>query len=268
MIKTVSLIIVCLSLVLTTSMTNNIPTPAVVTRLYSTIATISKAANAAQARDYKDIIIHCFHGIEDGKSGIPVPNDFLRWNEDTAKVLTAKTYANAIEKLCYTQKIIRLSEHSIGNSHYLSEPERIKRKYKPGKYIETIVTKTFTDSRISLTFQDTVIVENGKITLLANSSYTRDRIEDVKTLSALAAHYYTRKSYYNAYKTYQKIIRIDPENANAYYRLGIMTYYQKGCSFPKKRMARKKGIEYIEKSQDLGFDAAATLYYFTHSQSI
>ena len=259
MIKTVSLIIVCLSLVLTTSMTNNIPTPSVVTRLYSAIATISKANNAAQARDYKDVIIHCFHGIEDGKSGIPVPNDFLRWNDDTAKVLTAKTYANAIEELCYEQKRIRLSDYSIGKSHYLTEPEIKKRKYKPGIYIETIVTKTFTGNRISQTFQDTVIVEGEEITLLANSSYTRDRIEDVKTLNALAAHYYTQKSYYRAYETYQKIIKIDPENANAYYRLGIMTYYQKGCTFPKKRMARKKGIEYIEKSQDLGFDAAATL---------
>lgn len=268
MIKTVSLIIVCLSLVLTTSMTNNIPTPSVVTRLYSAIATISKANNAAQARDYKDVIIHCFHGIEDGKSGIPVPNDFLRWNDDTAKVLTAKTYANAIEELCYEQKRIRLSDYSIGKSHYLTEPEIKKRKYKPGIYIETIVTKTFTGNRISQTFQDTVIVEGEEITLLANSSYTRDRIEDVKTLNALAAHYYTQKSYYRAYETYQKIIKIDPENANAYYRLGIMTYYQKGCTFPKKRMARKKGIEYIEKSQDLGFDAAATLYYFTHSQAI
>lgn len=270
MIKRIPLtILACLLIVLLmTSMTNNIPTPAVVTRLYNTIATISKANSAAQARDYKDIIIHCFHGIEDGKSGIPVPNDFLSWSNDTTKILTAKNYANAIEKLCYEQKIIRLSNFSIGKSHYLTEPEIRKRKYKPGIYIETIVTKTFTDNRISQTYQDTLIVEEEEITLLANSSYTRDRIEDVKTLRALAAHYYTQKSYYRAYEIYQKIIRIDPSNANAYYRLGIMTYYQKGCNFPKKRLARKKGIEYIEKSQDLGFDAAATLYYFTHSQSI
>ena len=151
----------------------------------------------------------------------------------------------------------------------MTEPEIKKRGFESGKdYIETIVQKTFTDNRISKTFQDTVIVENDEITLLVNSSYTRDNIVDIKTLRALAAHYYTQKNYYKAYETYQKIINIDPKNANAYYRLGIMTYYQQGCRFSKKKTARKKGIEYIKRSLFLGFDASATLYYFTHSQTI
>lgn len=271
MIKRITLIILaCLLVVLMTSMTYNIPTPAVVMRLYSTIETIAKATSEAQARDYKDIIIHCFHGIEDGNSGIDVPNDFLIWsNNTTNKTLTAKIYAETIKKLCYEQKRIKLSQYSIGTSHYLTEPEIKKRGFEPGKdYIETIVHKTFTDNRISKTFQDTVIVENEEITLLVNSSYTRDNIVDVKTLRALAAHYYTQKQYYKAYETYQKIIDIDPKNANAYYRLGIMTYYQQGCRFSKKKTARKKGIEYIKRSLFLGFDASATLYYFTHSQTI
>lgn len=268
MIKKTTPIIACLLLFLLTSMTSSIPTPPVVERLYSTIKIISNATNEAQAREYKDIIINCFHGIEDGASGIPVPNDFLRWNNNTDKVLTAKTYANAIADLCYKQKKIKLSQYSIGNSRYLEEPEIKRRNYEPGKYIETIVTKTFTDKKISITFQDTVIVEGNEITLLANSSYIHDYIVDVKTLSALAAQYYTQRSYIKAYRIYQKIISIDPDNANAYYRLGIMTYYQKGCRFPKKKMARKKGLEYLEKSEYLGFDASATIYYLTHSQSL
>ena len=101
MIKRITLIILAwLLIVLMTSMTYNIPTPAVVMRLYNTIETITKATSESQAQDYKDIIIHCFHGIEDGNSGINVPNDFLVWSNDTTKkILTAKIYAEAIKKL-------------------------------------------------------------------------------------------------------------------------------------------------------------------------
>ena len=77
--------------------------------------------------------------------------------------------------------------------------------------------------------------------------------------------------YYSAYKTYEKIIKIDPRNANAYYRLGLMTFWTEGCYFSSKEEAHRKGIEFVEKSISFGFNSEkgnTALYYMKHPQSI
>lgn len=241
-----------------------VPTPAVVERFYAIMDKMWKAGSDADAYDCRELLKDCFLGKED--SGIPVPNDFYSWGYTTHTVTTANQYANIYYELV-RRKSLRMEKYAIGRSQYVSEVELKPYRGQGNELIQTVVDKTFTDGRITRTFSDTLLVKRGEIVTIKNSMSTDDG-ENIDALRALAASYYTLKQYYRAYRIYEKIIRIDPENANAYYRLGLMTFWRQGCRLPRKE-ARRKGLEYAERAYRLGFYKAETaIYYMEHPQTI
>ena len=240
-------------------------TPAVVERFYAIMDKMWKAGSDVDAFDYREHLKDCFRGKRD--SGIPVPNDFYSWRYTADTETTANQYANMYYELAYRKKAIRMEKYAIGSSQYVSEVDLRQYRSQSNGLIQTVVDKTFTDGRITRTFSDTLIVERGEIVVFKNSMSTDDG-EDIDALRVLAASYYTLKQYYSAYRIYEKIIRIDPENANAYYRLGLMTFWRQGCRLPRKE-ARRKGLEYAERAYRLGFYKAETaIYYMEHPQAI
>lgn len=245
-------------------------TPAVVGLFYGTLNKITKADNDSIAFYFREQLKNCFRGNKKDNSGITVPNDFFDWGFGKSKITTAFQYANTFYELSYKKKNLRVEGVSIQQSEYLNEADIKKyRNQNNSGLIRTVVKKTFTNGSLSRTFSDTLIIERNEIVIFTNT-ISIDVGEDVEALRILAASYYTSKRYYDAYRTYQKIIKIDSKNANAYYRLGIMTYYTEGCWF-SEREATRKGIEYVKKAQDLGFNydkTKKTIYYMKHPQSI
>lgn len=64
-----------------------------------------------------------------------------------------------------------------------------------------------------------------------------------------ASRYFTQKRYKECYDTYLNILKYDPTNANACYRLALMSYSRQGC--PKKD-ADKKAMMYLNKADKYG----------------
>ena len=75
---------------------------------------------------------------------------------------------------------------------------------------------------------------------------------DVLHLQASAAHFYNAKDYIRAYKTYHKVIEVDKENADAYYRLAIMSYRRMGCKQYKRKQTDTDAMKYMEKAKEYG----------------
>ena len=241
--------------------------PNIVIQFYDTMVRLSNATSDADAFDCRERLKDCFRGKE--ASGIPVPNDFYDWGYVTDGKTTANQYANTFYDLFYQRhKLKMLGKYKVIKSSYVSEVDLKRYRNQSSGLIQTVVTKTFTDGKMNKTFSDTLIVERNEIVIFKNSSFTGDDGEDIESLRALAASYYTSKRYYSAYRIYEKILRIDPDNANAYYRLGLMTFWRQGCWFSLKE-AHRRGREYVEKSHNLGFYKAKTaIYYMNHPQSI
>lgn len=234
--------------------------PAVVEQFYGTMKQMSALYNDSYAYDYREKIKECFRGKD--QSGIPVPNDFLYWGFASEKT-TSNQYANRFYELACQKKTLRLETYSVSLSEPVSEVDLKRYRNKSTGLIQTVVTKTFTDGKNRKTFSDTLLVERNEIVSFKNA-ISHDDGENIDALRAVAASYYTSKRYYSAYKTYEKIIRIDPDNANAYYRLGILNYYGKGCS-----RSMERSLQFLEKSLILGFGQKAhvAIYHITHKNN-
>lgn len=259
MIKTFTLILLLNIPILSYALTY--PVPTVVEQFYGTMKRMSEVHNDSYAYDFREKIKDCFRGKEN--SGIPVPNDFLYWGY-AGENAPSNQYANRFYELAYQKKIIRLENYSITSSEPISEVDLKRFRDQSNGLTQTVVTKTFTDGKTRKTFSDTLLVERNEIVVFKNA-ISHDEGEDIDALRAIAASYYKEKRYYSAYKAYEKIIRIDPGNANAYYRLGIMNYYGKGCKYSKKR-----SLQYLEKSLSLGFGEKAqiAIYHITHNNNL
>jgi tetratricopeptide (TPR) repeat protein len=237
-----------------------VSTPEVVTTFYQTLHKLSQATSDSQATYCQDVIQDCFLGRHE-VSGINVPNDFYSWGYKAEKHIPSNVYSFRAYTLFYKDKKLKMSEYSIENSEYISEVDLEKYKNKSKDLIQTVVKKTFTDGKISKTFSDTLIIEHGKISVFNNAD-----TENINALRALAARYYSSKQYFLAYQTYERILKIEPKNANAYYRLGLMTFWRQGCYYSSKT-AHKKGLEYAEKAKSLGYYKAETAIYYMKTKS-
>lgn len=251
----------------------NPSTPATVERFYSSMKKLTETASASEAQSLQEAMQYCFlYGKPTSKhntlSGINIPNDLFTLGDNDLKIIGSTLYTQRLKNKVFNNSDFKVT-YSIGSSRYAQEPDLKKFKSKDYPYVETCVTKTFTMGGSSITFQDTLLtrVEDGLIASLHNGIRMSDEEESLESLRARAAGYYSAKMYYRAYGIYEKIIALDPSNANAYYRLGIMTYYKKGCYYSSST-ARRKGKEYVEKADRLGFSKAETVLYYWNHQPI
>lgn len=238
-----------------------VSTPEVVTTFYQTLQKLSQATNDRQATDCQDIIQDCFLGRSE-VSGINVPNDFSTWGFKEEKHIPANVYSRRAYILFYEEHKVKMTDYTIEESEYISEVDLSKYKNKSKDLIRTIVRKTFSDGVKTRAFADTLIIDKGGKISVFNNAET----EDVNALRALAANYYSSKLYYHAYRTYERILQLEPKNANAYYRLSLLTFWRQGCYLSAKA-AHQKGLEYAEKAKSLGYSKAETAIYYMKTKS-
>lgn len=240
--------------------------PAVVEKYYNTMASMSEAQNDIEAVAYRKDLMYCFKGKE--KGSIWVPNDFINWGyENELKKIPANTYFTRFYELCFKQKKLRMQkDYKILSSRNISEAELKELKNKnSNQYVQTVVLKTLSDGKITKTYSDTLLIDDGKIVAFKNAIYTEGNDVDIEALRALAASYYSTKQYDKAYQTYKQIINHDPQNSNAYYRLAILTYQGKGCEKDLKQAIKlaetAKSLRYTEDNKRL-------FYYLKTKQRI
>lgn len=229
-----------------------IPTPNAVLRFYEGMAELSHTSDRGKANEIESEMRNCVKGMID--SGTNLPNDFRYFDCDkdkishTNKTLTSNNYIYRLMEYSFSDKILKINVRILSNKMEGSLPDfQSTRLAATDAYIMTNIVKTFTINGVEKVFNDTVMteIETGLIKGISNGMGFSG--VDKNALRIKAAQAYGRKNYDKAYKYYEQIISIDPDDADAYYRLGLMTYWLQGCEskFRKKRYAHNKGKEYL-----------------------
>jgi len=229
-----------------------VPTPRAVNVFYNGMEQLTRIYSSGEASEIETQMRKCFKDEFD--SGIELPNDFKFFRHDegsishTNKILTSTTYIAKLGEYAFKDKVLKVNVRIIKSEETGRMPE-----FKSGSisssetytYVNTLVEKTFQIKGKEWTYNDTVStnVSTGLIETISNGN----GMLDANALRVKAAIAYERKRYGEAYRLYEQIISIAPDDADAYYRLGLMTYWLQGCEskFRKKKYAHNKGKEYL-----------------------
>lgn len=207
-------------------------------------------------------------GLHSENKGNLIIGNYLKYFTDVA--------CENMERFSY--KIIEKSD--------IKEPEWIKGA-ETMNFTQSIVEKEYVVNGEKIAFRDTILISNieNKILGIGNMAggYHGNNHEDdnnssgdnyngnstnqntdtpsadntenghvnIINLQLLAAKYYNARQYEKAYNTYLEVIMKDPANADAYYRLALMSYRREGCRRMQKRETDKKAMEYIRKAHEL-----------------
>lgn len=261
MIRKALLIVAAVSLIAAT-IRAEVPTPNAVTRFYSGIAALTNTYNNADANKIESRMRNCFEGMMD--SGINLSNDFRFFDYDKGsishanKTLTSNNYINKLSEFAFKDKALKVSIRILKSEMDGSVPDfHSRRLASADANIKTYVTKSFILDGKEKVFNDTIYTNIGT-GLIGNISNGEGlSCVDKNSLRIKAAQAYARKNYQKAYGYYEQIISIDSKDADAYYRLGLMTYWLQGCGnkFYKKKSARNKGKEYLSLAESYGYSS-------------
>lgn len=223
-------------------------TPTAVTTFYNGIMLMYSAQDVSQIGKLEMDMRNCFYGKDN--SGMNLPNDFRFFDFDKGStshgltVLTSNNYVSKLSSYVFPQKQF---EPSVSVSSYSKKVGTLP-TFSNGKmssqdaYVETIVQKKFSDAHQSKTFMDTVYthIAYNKIIMIVNGNGNTNYVDPEK-LRLEASRAYMSKNYTKAYSLLLKIIEVDKQDGDTYYRLALMTYYGKGC-----KGSRKEGQRYLD----------------------
>lgn len=236
-----------------------IPTPASVRVFYDGMQKLSTVADPNAAYYISKDMNECFYGLNISVSGIPLPNDFRFFDIDKKNIshndeqLNSATYINRLNDYIYKSRIMKVSCSILKTELTGDQPDFHKGRLSVSAcLVSTYVQKTYMLNGYKKTFNDTVYTDysNGKISEIRNGNGAN--VFNINSLRIQAALAYRLGKYHEAYKCYEQIISIESKDGDALYRIGLMTYYQQGCYFSRKSVARKKGIEYMEQANRYG----------------
>lgn len=228
--------------------------PNSVKTFYGGMKKLSGNIDANEAYDICKSMKDCFFGMDVSVSGIPLPNDFRFFDYDDKNLshrdesLNSTTYVNRLSDYIYKERVLNV-DYKIVESKFVGEqPDFQKgRMSVSASLIATYIEKVYDLQGLRKVFNDTVYTDysSGKINEIKNGN--GKVFINIPSLRIKAALAYKLKHYEEAYKYYEQIISISENDADALYRLGLMTYYTQGC-FLQKKLARKKGKEYMERA--------------------
>lgn len=234
---------------------NSSSTPSSVTDFYQGMLKLAETYDSNYANDVIGMMKKCFFNAEEG-SGIDLPNDFRFFDYDKKSIShedANQNSSNYVEKLydyIFKDKVLTVNYKIQKSEDIGSAPEYKNRKElsMSTSLVATYVEKVYYLNGKAKVYNDTVITEftSGKISEIRNG-YGRI-VVNVTTLRNRASIAYRLGNYREAYECYEKIVAMAPNDDDALYRLGLMTYFQKGCEFPSKSKARKKGVEYMKRA--------------------
>ena len=235
-----------------------LPTPASIISFYKGMDRLSRATDDNSAAYICKEMKECFAiDIKEYPSGLMIPNDFRLFKHDEKKPshrdgsLTSSNYVNRLDNYLYEEKSLKVSYY-IGKSVVdASIPDFNKSLCSSNYLVATYVKKTFTLDGEIFTFNDTVLTtyKDGRICEISNGGGFADI--NIPALRIKAGRYYHHKDYHNAYECYKKILDFKTDDADALYRIALMTYYQQGCYFGKKE-AHKRGRRYMKLAESTG----------------
>ena len=189
----------------------------VVDTYYMSIQQLS-GADPNEAFDLQNKIMLCFSGKtlndrQTGFSGINIYNEFIG-SDSIPSNLYAQRLMTAINK----KKELKLNYYHKLDSAIFMQPQLNKKEenYQLG---QTKVTLEYVYKARPLSKTEFIGVVNNQIVRISDSEIGIDAM----SLTIKAAEFYTNKKYKDAFLAYQQVIKIEPNNVNALYRLGIMT---------------------------------------------
>ncbi len=230
-----------------------VPTPSAVSSFYDNMKRLSKAENSRES----DKIVRSLWKLSYAKqkgiaSGGSMRNDFQRFVYDRPfpfhedNTLNFDIYIDKLEQYCFVDKVMEVDYLVLNNDYYGGVIEFNKGKIlSQNTIIETIVEKTYTINHQKITLRDTLLTDIPTNTICKFYNIKDVDEKDIADLKKQAARYYYLELYSDAYKCFEKILSINPKDGEALYRLGLMTYYARGCSFFSKSVQHSKGKDYM-----------------------
>lgn len=255
-----TLFVLFAGLLLTIPVNGETPTPSSVSTFYGGMLRLSQVSDANVAYDICKSMKECFSGIDVSVSGSSIPNDFRFFDYDKKNsishedaMLNSSNYVNRLEEYIYKERVMKV-EFLIKETEVAGyQPEFHKgRLSASNSLMATCIEKTYTIGGFRKVFNDTVLTDfsNGKISEIKNGS--GKTVVNITTLRNKAALAYRLKRYYEAYKCYEQIVSIAPNDADALYRLGLMTFFQYDDCGISKRYRKNKAKELLEQAQRYG----------------
>lgn len=253
-------------LILCTSKMDAIDPPSVVKTFYGGCQRLKTAKSSDEAYNIRLEMLKCFCEYAEGGNQIMV--------DDMTESKQATTYTMDLFNRIYIKKSLSVA-YTITNTERLRQPDKNSNaEISDCPFYASYVTKTYSENGQKKTYKDVVHTMASSNEIVDIQKELDDNVNNkpiekddephspappienvqIKTLQARAAYYYT-KGYYNlAYKTYEQIISQESTNGDAYYRLGLMTFWQKGCKyrFKNKKAARKVAKGYMLKATKYG----------------
>lgn len=201
---------------------------------------------------------------------INLPNEFADFNFETNDpFLRASTYLKRLFYFTIQKRPTIKTE--ILKARALEEIKSSKKEDSKNFY-EVYVKKTISVGYTKKIYTDIVriVAENGKITEITNESGGGTG-ESIISLRGKAAVLFDNKKYDEAFDVYLKIIKADPSQGDAYYRLGLMAYHKLGCKhkYSSGKERRRAAYDFVEKATQYGDYrikgyAKHVLYYMTN----
>ncbi len=245
----------------------------IVNRFYANIKIIVEGTYPG-GQQTEDFIVARNHALGLCYSNsINLPNEFSAFNFATNDpFLEASAYMKRLFE--FTVQRNPTIETEIMNVQALEEIKSTKNEDSKNFY-EVLVRKIITvgnGNRREYTDVVRVFAGNGKITEISNESGGGTG-ESVISLRGKAAELFAHKKYDEAFDIYLRIIQKEPEQGDAYYRLGLMAYHKLGCKYRygSGKERRRAAYDYIKKAcrygdYKIGNYAEHVLYYMTNGQ--
>ena len=273
-----SLALVSTFLVLTptygeTSVPNSVKT------FYNGMTKLSQISDENIAYDISKSMNECFYGWDVSVSGILLPNDFRLFDYDKKndishndEKLNSATYVNRLKEYIYKDRVLKVDFRILKSEAIGDQPDFHKGKLSVAtSLVSTYVEKTYILNGTRRIFNDTVCTDytSGKISEIKNG-YGKTII-NINTLRNKAALAYRLKKFYEAFKCYEQIISIAPNDADALYRIGLMVYFQYDDCKIRKKERKNKAKTYLTKAQwydrhsGIGEKAKNVLHWINYS---
>lgn len=212
----------------------------------------------------------CIHMAASSEAGLYFPNEFKKLGmtgSHDEESLICTSYIAQFKKMASSRHM--QFSYQIKNTIPFYEAEW-KKSDDEASFVYCIVEKRYGPDIYNGVIRDTVLINgNRKIIGIRNfaggEAFTEYHVQvnvpiitpdlispnsnaNIESLHFAAASYYNQRKYSDAYNTYLTILKYDPNNANAYYRLALMSYRRQGCKQLSKEKTDELAMSYINKA--------------------
>ncbi len=226
--------------------------PAKVKTFYSGMEELGKTKDFNAANTIQQRMSGCFMASEN--SGINLEMDGLG-------SMSSTLYTMKLHSMIFDEKTLK-TVNTITSTELAEQPDQSADMQRKGaKHYISHITKTYVLNGTKKTYYDVVstLISNGLITEMANEENitNTDVVSDnltVEQLRARAAYCYSKGLNIQAYDYYEQLMKKEPTDGDAAYRIALLTFWRKGCrhKFRNRKDAEEKAKTYMEIAKQYG----------------